>query len=674
MLGAATAEETFVGATCCAAKRSGTPDGASLAARSSRRMRRRPPVASRDERRPLRAGDGEAAAVHDRRDERRSSRASTSSRSTRPATRANVALAVAGAKATASSTYPSFAIHKLAHVNDGRSATTGAGSRNETARGGCELEFPEPVEIDRVVWGRDREEKFKDRLATRLPRSRWRTRPGEWKVVASGDRPAAATRRTGSVRRVYALADAPTRKRGRAARRCSPSARGHEQQIGEPEAAEPMVYAGTFAPARPTHRLHRGDPMQPKEEVDAGRRSAPSARGSTCPPTRRAAAPAEAGRVDHRPGQPADRPRDRQPHLALPLRPGPRRHAERLRRQRREPTHPELLDWLATEFVAQRLELKPIHRLIVLLGDVPAVERRPARTRWRVDAAHALLWRFPPRRLEAEAIRDAMLAVSGKLDLAMGGPGFSRVQAERQLRPRLRAEGESGPAEWRRMVYTSKIRSQQDATFGAFDCPDGGQIAPKRTEQHDAAAGAEPAQQPVHAPAGGLLRRAAEVARQGGTPAQQVRPRFRSRSAGRRRRRARRRGQLIARARPAGVLPRAVQRERVRVRALSRSPWHGFSTRASFEPRARCTGYEPVTRSMSQPLSNTGRRLLDRRSFLRNAARGLGGIALANLLAAGPAARRRRRPAAPIRPLDPPRRAAARRAGRTSRRRRSASS
>jgi hypothetical protein len=91
-----------------------------------------------------------------------------------------------------------------------------------------------------------------------------------------------------------------------------------------------------------------------------------------------------------------------------------------------------------------------------------------------------LLWRFPPRRLEAEPIRDSILAVSGKLDLRMGGPGFSVFEPNDNYVRVYTPKKAFGPPEFRRMIYMTKVRMQQDSTFGAFDCPDGGQIAPKR--------------------------------------------------------------------------------------------------------------------------------------------------------------------------------------------------
>ncbi|MBI5761763.1 MAG: DUF1553 domain-containing protein [Planctomycetales bacterium] len=94
------------------------------------------------------------------------------------------------------------------------------------------------------------------------------------------------------------------------------------------------------------------------------------------------------------------------------------------------PTHPELLDWLAAELLRNGWRLKPIHKLIVLSNTYgqSSVRREDAE---KLDTANDLLWRFPYRRLEAEAIRDAVLAVNGQLNLKMSGPGmFPRIAPE----------------------------------------------------------------------------------------------------------------------------------------------------------------------------------------------------------------------------------------------------
>src|SRR6266704_3043247 len=155
------------------------------------------------------------------------------------------------------------------------------------------------------------------------------------------------------------------------------------------------------------------------------------------------------------------------------------------------PGNPELLDWLAAEFIKPAViapgeqratkpwSIKHIHRLLV----TSAAYRQSSASRDQgiaADAASRLLWRFPPQRLEAEPLRDSILAVSGKLDLKPGGPGFSAFEPNDNYVRVYNPKKEFGPDEWRRMVYMTKVRMQQDATFGAFDCPDGGQIAPKR--------------------------------------------------------------------------------------------------------------------------------------------------------------------------------------------------
>jgi hypothetical protein len=144
------------------------------------------------------------------------------------------------------------------------------------------------------------------------------------------------------------------------------------------------------------------------------------------------------------------------------------------------PTHPELLDWLASEFMARGWSVKELQRLMVLSATYRQASR-PYAEALKIDAGARLLWRFPPHRLEAEALRDTMLAVSGKLDLRMGGPGFDLFEPNDNYVKIYASRKEFGPEEFRRMVYQAKPRAQLDDVFGAFDCPDAGQIAPRRT-------------------------------------------------------------------------------------------------------------------------------------------------------------------------------------------------
>jgi hypothetical protein len=121
-----------------------------------------------------------------------------------------------------------------------------------------------------------------------------------------------------------------------------------------------------------------------------------------------------------------------------------------------------------------------MHRLIVLSSTYrqssrvdPAAQRRDADDRW--------LWRYPSRRLEAESIRDAMLAVSGRLDLKMYGPGFDLFDKRGGLSGFKPVESYSGEG-LRRMIYAHKVRREREAVFGAFDCPDAGQSTARRRE------------------------------------------------------------------------------------------------------------------------------------------------------------------------------------------------
>ncbi len=121
--------------------------------------------------------------------------------------------------------------------------------------------------------------------------------------------------------------------------------------------------------------------------------------------------------------------------------------------QGEKPTHPELLDWLAGELIANGWRLKPVHRLIMQSAAYSRGDGRDAHAA-AADPDDRLLWRRAPRRLEAEAIRDAMLAVSGTLDGRMFGPGT--------LDPNMK----------RRSVYFFVKRSQLVPSLVLFDGPD----------------------------------------------------------------------------------------------------------------------------------------------------------------------------------------------------------
>ena len=143
-----------------------------------------------------------------------------------------------------------------------------------------------------------------------------------------------------------------------------------------------------------------------------------------------------------------------------------------------KPTHPELLDWLASEFIRSGWSVKHMHRLIVLSETYRQSSASNDQAAEK-DSDVRLLWRFPSRRLEAEAIRDSMLAISGQLNLTMHGRGYDLFDKRGGLSGFNPVET-STPENQRRMIYAHKVRREPEAVFGAFDCPDAGQSTAAR--------------------------------------------------------------------------------------------------------------------------------------------------------------------------------------------------
>jgi hypothetical protein len=151
------------------------------------------------------------------------------------------------------------------------------------------------------------------------------------------------------------------------------------------------------------------------------------------------------------------------------------------------PTHPELLDWLATEFVARNWSQKAMHRLMVSSATYRQASARrdaTAAAAQDTDPENSLLWSFRRRRLDGEAIRDALLAVSGQLNLAMGGPGvFPELPAELT---KLSSKGAIWPVSTtaqernRRGLYVFIRRNLRYPFFEAFDRPDTNASCPER--------------------------------------------------------------------------------------------------------------------------------------------------------------------------------------------------
>jgi hypothetical protein len=383
----------------------------------------------------------------------------------------NVALATTGTKVTSSGDYPNSPdIHRLEFVHDGRYGNGRSWISNTPGRGRLVFEFTKPIEIDRVVWGRDRNEKFTDRLATRY-RIDVSIDGEHWQVVASSDDRAAigspAMAPMGLTKTERSDWNRLTQQTKEARTRLSAMIRSN------------TAYVGRFTSPEKTFRLHRGDPISPKEAIEPGSLSEIIPKlniPDTSSDAQRRVALAK-WMID--PNHPLTARvmvnRIWQHHFGNGLVPTPSDFGFNGGR----PSHPELLDWLAKEMIDHAWSLKHLHRLIVT-SDTYRQRSHATPEGLSKDADTRLLWRSLPRRLEAEAIRDSILAVTGQLDLTPGGPGFDLFEPNNNYVRVYTPKQSFGPAEFRRMIYQNKPRMQLDDTFGAFDCPDAGQIAPKR--------------------------------------------------------------------------------------------------------------------------------------------------------------------------------------------------
>jgi len=384
-------------------------------------------------------------------------------------TRKNVALAANGGVATASS----FALENQTrhpdNLIDGKLRT---GDRfpwiaNAEGPGWIEVRLPQVETIDQIVWQRGDTFPVDYEIKTRSSGGSWTTVAHTRSRMLHPDdnRPAGKIVLDGVDKADVATIVVQLENARRLSREYGRLSSG------------PQVFAGVSRPAEPCFRLKRGDPMQRLEQVEPN-------------------VPAVLGSIDVTPE--ADESQRRialARHLADPKHPltarvmvnriwqhyfgaGLVRTPSDLGKMGSVPTHPDLLDWLATEFIRSGWSVKAVHRLL-LTSSTFCQTYQPRPKAIAVDADCRLLWRFPPRRLEAEVLRDSILLASGKLNFAARGPGFDFFGQSGGLSDYLPKEefDESG---WRRMIYAKKIRMQQVDVFGAFDCPDAGQMTARR--------------------------------------------------------------------------------------------------------------------------------------------------------------------------------------------------
>ncbi len=158
-----------------------------------------------------------------------------------------------------------------------------------------------------------------------------------------------------------------------------------------------------------------------------------------------------------------------------------------------QPTHPELLDWLAFWFLDNGESLKQLHRLIVASATYrQSSERRVVRTRptashltqdpLQMDADNRYLWRMNRTRLDAETMHDSLLFLSGRLDLTMGGPAIQQFYFKDDHSPlyEYALSEPDDPGSGRRSIYRFTVRSIPDPLMETLDCPDASLLTPKR--------------------------------------------------------------------------------------------------------------------------------------------------------------------------------------------------
>ena len=284
--------------------------------------------------------------------------------------------------------------------------------------------------------------------------------------------------------------------------------------IGCPECRLPPETPGTFLhdpdgpdyEAPPSYFLIRGDPFSPGSEMSPGFLSA-ATRGD--PPT---VIPRPDGRTSGRRLALAEWIASRDNPLTARVivnrvwhhhfGRGIVRTLDNLGRMGDTPTHPELLDWLAVEFMDRGWSIKALHRLLMTSEAYRMASSVADAASTAADPENRLLWRFRPQRLEAEVLRDAIMTVSGGIDLAVGGPPvFPHIREDI-----LRTSGGKGlwcgsppggepvvaphegvwcvepdrPETWRRSVYVYRRRSLGFPFFETFDLPDQNQTAAAR--------------------------------------------------------------------------------------------------------------------------------------------------------------------------------------------------
>lgn len=375
------------------------------------------------------------------------------------------------AKVTTSGSRSQKNRHELRFVNDGHYGNTRSWMSNEVGKGWVQLEFDREHAIHLVSWSRDRQEKYTDRLAIEY-RIEVADDAGQWQTVSDFQ-----SRKTFNPQREKSPIDL-NRLNGEMLTQAKTLLQRERELVKQMQThanGGQLVFAGTFRKPDVIRLLRRGDPEQPQALV---RPAVMNAIGSlklsndTKEQERRRALAAWITRNDNPLTARVMVNRIWQGHFGFGLVSTPNDFGW----NGTKPSHPALLDWLATEFIRSGWSMKKLHRLIVLSSTY-----RQSTQANHPDADERLLWRYPSRRLDGETIRDSLLSISGHLHFKMGGKGFNLFDKRGGLTgfnpiETFKADG------LRRLIYAHKVRRERDPVFGTFDCPDGGQSMPRRRE------------------------------------------------------------------------------------------------------------------------------------------------------------------------------------------------
>ena len=148
------------------------------------------------------------------------------------------------------------------------------------------------------------------------------------------------------------------------------------------------------------------------------------------------------------------------------------------------PTHPELLDWLAVEFMNRGWSIKQLHKLIMTSEAYQMASACTDAEDLEKDPQNQYLWRYRPQRLDAEIVRDGILRTSGAINLSVGGTPVRPPLAETLIKSTIYnvwKNQDDGPGVWRRSLYVYRKRGMMFPMFEVFDMPDSNFSAGRRS-------------------------------------------------------------------------------------------------------------------------------------------------------------------------------------------------